>query len=307
MVVDVSPQMMLWVLIILVICVFLIIAGIVSYVSGPGQGKKSGAKRPGVEFDLETRTAEPLEGGEAPAIPPGGSLAELQEETGVPRERIEPMKLKEIMRVLRDEDTGAIVVEVGGRRYRQLIEIRDGRIGNQVLEAIADLIKFTGGIITGQWAAASVTPAVPTREMPPQSQVVEPVSPPRAVDVEPTGSDEEEAFLRRLREGDLQVGETLPKEAQPSIMGYFTRRRKPQAAAEGTGAGGTFIDEIETILQRMISTAPTPPSEEVHVRTGPDGSLQIQVGGQYFSSADEVPNPAIRDLIKAAVKEWERS
>jgi hypothetical protein len=57
----------------------------------------------------------------------------------------------------------------------------------------------------------------------------------------------------------------------------------------------------------MISTAPTPPNEAVHVGTGPDGSLQIQVGMRYFSNADEVPDPAIRGLIKAAVKEWERS
>jgi len=56
----------------------------------------------------------------------------------------------------------------------------------------------------------------------------------------------------------------------------------------------------------MVSTAPTPLGSEVHVRTGSDGGLQIQVGGQYFSSSDEVPDPAIRNLIKAAVREWER-
>jgi len=297
---------MLGVLIALVICILLILAGIISYISGPGQGKKSKAKRPGIEFNLETRTAEPSEGGEGPAIPPGGSLAQLREDTRVQRERIVPMGLKEMMRVLRDEDTGAIVVEVEGRQYRQLVEIQDGRIGNLVLEAIADLIKFTGGIVRGQWAAASVTPVVPTREMPHQPQVVEPASPPRSVAVEPPLSDEEEAFLQRLREGDLQVGQTPAREARPSITG-FLRRRRPQAAAEEAEAGGTFIDEIEAILQRMISTAPTPLGEEVHVRTGPDGGLQIQVGGRYFSSADEVPDPAIRDLIRAAVKEWERS
>ena len=306
MIVDVSSQVMLGVLIALVICVFLILAGIISYLSGPRQGKKSKAKRPGIEFDLEARAAEPVEEGEVPAMPPSGPLTELREETKVQRERIEPMGLKEIMRVLRDEDTGAIIVEVEGNKYRRLTEIQDGRIGNQILEAIADLIKFTGGIVKGQWAAASVTPVVPTRKSPPRPQVVEPASPPRAVAVEPPGSDEEEAFLRRLREGDLQVSTAPPEEARPSLMG-FIRRRKPQVAAEGTGAGGTFIDEIEAILQRMISTAPTPLGKEVHVRTGPGGGLQIKVGGQYFSSPDEVPDPAIRDLIKAAVKEWERS
>jgi len=297
---------MLWVLIVLVVCVFLILAGIVSYISGPRQGKKSGAKRTGVKFDLETRATEPSEGEERSAIPPDESLAELREETRVQRERIKPMGLKEIMRVLRDEDTGAIVIEVEGRLYRQLVEIREGRIGNQVLEAIADLIKFTGGIIRGQWAATSAPTLVPTGERPPQPQVVEPASPPRAVAVEPPGSDEEEAFLQRLREGDLQVSKTPLKETRPGIMSVI-RRRKPQVAAEGTEGGGTFIDEIEEILQRMISTAPTSLGKEVHVRTSADGGLQIQVGGRYFSSADEVPDPAIRDLIKAAVKEWERS
>jgi hypothetical protein len=306
MIIDISPQVTLWVLIALVMCTFLILAGIVSYISGPKKGKRAEAKRPGIEFDLEARAAEPLDGGESPAIPASSPLAELREETKAQRERIEPMRLKEIMRVLRDEDTGTIVVEIEGRRYRQLVEIRDGRIGNQVLGAIADLIKFTGGIVRGQWAAASATPVVPTRESPPQPQVVEPTSSPRAVEL-PGSDEEEEAFIRRLRQEDFQVDKTPPEEAQPSIMGYFTRQRKPEAAAEGIGTGGTFIDEIEAILQRMISTYPTPLDKEVHVRTGPDGGLQIQVGGQYFSRSDEVPDPAIRDLIKAAVKEWERS
>ena len=216
------------------------------------------------------------------------------------------MGLREIMRVLRDEDAGAIVVEVEGRQYRQLVEIRDGRTGNQVLRAIADLVRFTGGIVRGQWAATSAPTSVPTGKRPPQPRVVEPVSPPQAVAVEPPASDAEEAFLRRLREGDLKVGETSARGARSGLMG-FIRRRKPQVAAEGTGAGGTFIDEIEEILQRMISTAPAPLGKEVHVRTGPDGGLQIEVGMRHFSSPDEVPDPTIRDLIKAAVKEWERS
>ena len=289
MVVTASPEMLLTILILLILGILVIVVWLVNYIAGPSVKKKSKGKRPSVQFSLE------------PSEEPSPTAGDAKERRSL------PMGEREIMRVLRDEDTGAIIVEVEGNRYRRLTEIRDGRIGNQVLEAIADLIKFTGGIVRGQWAAASVTPVVPTRERPPQPQVVEPASPPRAVAVEPPVSDEEEAFLQRLREGDLQVSKTPPEEAQPSIRGYFTRRRRPQAAAEPAGAGGTFIDEIEAILQRMISTAPTLLGKEVHIRTGPDGGLQIQVGVRYFSSADEVPDPAIRDLIKAAVKEWERS
>jgi hypothetical protein len=287
MLVAASPEVLLTILALLIIGILVILVWLINYIAGPSIKKKSKGKRPSVQFALEPSEPSPTAG-------------------DTKERRSLPMGERTIMRVLRDEDTGAIIVEVEGNRYRRLTEIRDGRIGNQVLEAIADLIKFTGGIVRGQWAATSVPTLGPIEERPPQPQVVEPASPPHAVAVEPSGSDEEDAFLRRLREGDLQVGKTPAREARPGIMG-FIRRRKPQVAAEGTGAGGTFIDEIEEILQRMISTAPTPLGEEVHVGTGPDGGLQIQVGGRYFSSADEVPDPAIRDLIKAAVRAWERS
>jgi hypothetical protein len=279
------------ILVLLIIGIFVILVWLVNYIAGPSVKKKSKEKQPSVQFALE----------------PPEELSEPWPTAGDVKERRSlPMGGKEIMRVLRDEDTGAIIVEVEGNRYRRLTDIRDGRIGNQVLEAIADLIKFTGGIVRGQWATKSVLTSAPTGERPPQPRAVEPASPPQAVAMEPPGSDEEEAFLRRLREGELQFGKTSAREARPGIMGFF-RRQESQVAAEGTGTGGTFIDEIEEILQRMISTAPTPLGKEVHVRTGPDGGLQIQVGGQYFSSSDEVPDPAVRDLIKAAVKEWERS
>ena len=292
MVIDTSPQILLTILVLFILSILLIVAWLVNYLAGPSVKKKSKGKRPSVQFALEP-SEEPLE--------PSPTAGDTNER------RFLPMGYREIMRVLRDEDTGTIIVEIEGNKYRRLTEIRDGKIGNQVLEAIADLIKFTGGVVRGQWAAASATPLVPTRERPPQPQVGEPSSSPQAMAVEPPGSDEREAFLRRLREEDLEVSEPQPQEAQPSIMGYFTRRRKPQVAAEPTEVGGTFIDQIEAILQRMISTAPTPLDKEVHVRTGPDGSLQIQVGGRHFSSPDKVPDPTIRNLIKAAVKEWERS
>lgn len=279
------------ILVLLIVVILLSLVWLINYIAGPSAKKKSKGKRPSAQFTLE-----PLQESSEP-LPNAGDAKE--------RKPL-PMGVREVMRVLRNEDTGAIIVEVEGNRYRRLTEIRDGRIGNQVLGAIADLVKFTGGIVGGQWTATSAPTSVPTGERPSQPQVVEPTSSPQTVAVQPPDSDEGEAFLHRLREGDLQIGKTPPaREPQPGGMGFF-RRRKPQVATEETGSGGTFIDEIEEILQRMISTAPMPPDEAVHVGTSPDGSLRIQVGMRYFSSADEVPDPTIRDLIKAAVKEWER-
>jgi hypothetical protein len=68
----------------------------------------------------------------------------------------------------------------------------------------------------------------------------------------------------------------------------------------------SFIDEIEEILQARIVARPTPLDQPVHVRAGEGGKLQIEVGLDVYGSSDEVPDPEVQHLIKAAVAEWER-
>ena len=70
--------------------------------------------------------------------------------------------------------------------------------------------------------------------------------------------------------------------------------------------GNVTIEDVEEILQERIQALPTPLPCAVHVLTGPDGTLQIEVGLDTYSTSDEVPDPEIRQLIKDAVAEWER-
>jgi hypothetical protein len=44
----------------------------------------------------------------------------------------------------------------------------------------------------------------------------------------------------------------------------------------------------------------------VKIDTGLDGHLRIQVNSRYFRAVDEVEPPHIRELIRSAIKEWER-
>ena len=89
-----------------------------------------------------------------------------------------------------------------------------------------------------------------------------------------------------------------------SVRAFFSRPFSGPTLEPLPGAS-VFIDEIEGILQGYIRNRPTPLPNEVHVRSGEDGTLQIEVGLDVYSSPDEVPDPEIRQLIKAAVAEWE--
>jgi hypothetical protein len=206
------------------------------------------------------------------------------------------------MRVIRDRETGQLRVEVEGRSYSHIREIADAQVGHRVLLAAADLIRFTGGMATNPRAVQNAMSQV--AEMPAPS-------PPPARPARP----ETEARAVPRAEGagieDTLAPGALPQASPParerySLTGFFMRGFEPQAETEPEPAPFTFVDEIEEILQQKIQNLSTPLSYAVHVTTQEDGMLQIEVGLEKYASPDDVPDPEVQELIRAAVREWER-
>jgi hypothetical protein len=265
-----------------------------------------------------------------PQPPPSQPIAPQQETTApatvaVPSPAVEaPASPGEVMRVIRDERTGRVLVQVEGKQYTHIHEITDARVGRRVLWAIADLVRFTGGMATNPQAVRSVAPKPAAADL---TQFSEPAA--------TSGS-----VLDRLAQPSAstpgpapQMGETAPAAPAPatgprarpsyrpsvpampeekprqgySLVDYFRQGFERRGSAEPTPGPTSFIDEIEEILQLHISRLPSPLPVEVHVLTSEDGSLQIEVGLDVYDSADDVPDPQIRQLIQDAVSEWERS
>jgi pyruvate/2-oxoglutarate dehydrogenase complex dihydrolipoamide acyltransferase (E2) component len=220
----------------------------------------------------------------------------------------QPARPGEVMRVIRDRETGRVLVEVDGQRYAHLREIRDAGVGRRVLWAIADLVRFTGGMATNpqavQHAREAEAGAVPepTFESP-TARLAPPPGPPAS-----SRSASPGASSPRL--SDLtSLGTTEPSAPQQSysLIDYFRRGFQAPQPTEAVPGPSNFIEEIDEILQRMVRELPRAPSQPVRVASGEDGMLQIIVGIQTYHSADEVPDVQIRRLIQAAVAEWERS
>ncbi len=79
--------------------------------------------------------------------------------------------------------------------------------------------------------------------------------------------------------------------------------RKEERLAEATPGGGTMVEQINRILERKLSGRPVA-DRAVRLVEGSGGSVRVYIGVNGFN-IDEVPDPAIRAIIREAVAEWE--
>ena len=280
--------------------VFLVLVFVISVAATFVTWRRSKSKKGPKPEKAEVRPRPPRE----PVVPVQEAAAPVLAPARETRPRPD-----EIMRVVYDERRERVLVEVGGERYAHIREIVDADVGKRVLWAIIDLIRFTGGVAAKPQAVRS---AIGTQPPPMPGPTPQSTAPPPAVNVQAP------APVKGVQPAPAPVPKPTPQatplvpvlDAEPdrqrySIVGFF-RRGFEQPTSTPAPSAGSFIDEIEEILQERIQNLPIPLPCTVHVLTGPDCSLQIEVGLDTYSSPDEVPDPEIRQLIKDAVAEWER-
>jgi type IV secretory pathway VirB10-like protein len=166
----------------------------------------------------------------AAAPPPPTPLAPQPPAPPTPREASQ--RLLPVAALLREDVSGALVVQVGERTYRRADDLRKSPDWARVQSISADLARWTSGSATAPRASASARDETPAK-------------------------------------------------------------------------AGSMIDQINEILEKKLLTAGNAP-RGVRLAEGPGGTVRVFVGVQAYS-IDEVPDPAIRLLIRQAVSEWEAS
>lgn len=183
-----------------------------------------------------------------------------------------------------------IIVKIDGQRFEHISQVKDRGIGRRILEAAAALLHFTGGII----ATATGTKAMPAPEVKltilPPNKSVRPV--PNPVE------------MQTQADGVASAPAGLPSATPPA----WGTRRKEDALEEKpvvvASPSFNLADEIDAIVQEKLKLAQN--ATTVKIATGPDGMISIRVGSNYYSSVDDVEDPAVRTIIKEAIKEWEK-
>lgn len=176
---------------------------------------------------------------------------------------------------------GRMEILVGGRAYHRIKDVEDPAARRALMLAAGDLITFVG----------PATPPPPPKPAP----APEPQAPSTGKHYAPARELAQQAFLAQLEQANLAVS---PSPGWLAVLG-----RGFGARGSGSAAGGSFVDEIETIVQRRCREQgiDTP----VHLRTDGQGVVRVEVDGVLYDSPGDIPEITIRELIRAAVGEWE--
>ncbi len=191
-----------------------------------------------------------------------------------------------LMRVLRDQE-GFMVVEVGGQRYRRLFDIRDGEIGQQVLNTINHLVAFSQG-------HESHVPLPSLQDVSPSPA---PITPPAL------GSEVVEEQSQALFDQLQQQGQPQAKKASRITMDPMPFRRRSESSEGAISLN--LAGEIDRLLQIQVKASPEFSQRLIQVSSAPDGGLRFRVDNAHYDGIDQISDPQIQALIRAAIAEWE--
>jgi len=204
-----------------------------------------------------------------------------------------PADAHEVLRVLRDNLSGRLIVEIGGKRYAKIGDIQDATIGQGFLTTLRDLSRFAGGFSTASSApAGSPAPqalqpqAEAAPRAAPQPQPQPRVEPPLSASVQPSASAEP---LRK-----------------PSMNPFKQMQVLREMEKNAPAAPKSITEQIDAVLQAKIAGTPLA-RRGMRVRAGAGGSAAFDLDGKSYDAVDNIPDPDARDLIRAAIKEWEKS
>lgn len=210
----------------------------------------------------------------------------------------------ELLRLLRDPVSNQLIVEVAGQRYTKLADISDRKIGQFVLQLVAHLLAFTNGVIVTDAGMKSL-PAPNVGSLPEPPFTPTPAAAPPQPDAPPAPPpDVEAALLESLRQ---QTGPAQsPAAAAPKKGGLLGLGGKPSPPPE-TRLELSLADEINDIVQKKLAASSLAATTKIDIIDNLTGGLKIVVNGQAYALPDDIPDEAVRNLIKESIKEWERS
>jgi hypothetical protein len=182
-----------------------------------------------------------------------------------------PVDAVEVMRVWRDINDGALIIQMGDQLFRAIPEIRDRGIARRFIAVVQNLAQLatigasaaglptpnfdvTSGVVSqpGAWAQSSPPSAA--------TQPPEPVAP--------------------------LAAEPAPAPAESGTLGIAA--------------------QIDKLLQLRLSQTPVFRGRTIQMGTKLDGSLEIQVDDEFYESMEEIKDREVRDFIQQVVREWEQ-
>jgi hypothetical protein len=212
----------------------------------------------------------------------------------------------ELLRLLREPQSGQLMIEIAGQRYTRLAEITDKEIGQYVLKLAAQMLAFTNGMVATEAGIKPISvPKVGTAPVPPVISAP-PVKSPSPASPPPPASLPPVLPPRPAPVAPMPVRPLVPEAPPPAPRrGLFGRVKS--SADEPMLTPLNLADQINQIAQAKLALSPLAATTRLEIVSDPTGGIQIRVNGIPYSSPDDILQPDIRTLIKDSIKQWEKS
>jgi len=205
--------------------------------------------------------------------------------------------LTEIARLMRNNQTQDLVVQMDGKTFTSSLELSPPQQRR---------LSFSSNVLA-KWLGqpADDEPAAPVDQSVSFAPTEQPISP------EPP-----------MPASDWIPAETVPSQPQnPVVPAFFTDRSsevKPVSTQLPDVVGGilkpthtptpafkSIAMQINDILQERIAGTPFE-KRGITVSDGPDHGVLVTMDGQKYPGVKDVPDEAVRNIIRSAVLEWEK-
>ncbi|MEI8131702.1 MAG: hypothetical protein WCG34_04665, partial [Leptolinea sp.] len=90
------------------------------------------------------------------------------------------------------------------------------------------------------------------------------------------------------------------------VPAYFPPPKPaPKPAAEPAKKVKSMVEQIDDILQEVIQKSEKP-DRKIRLVEEPREGVIVWVANEHYIGIDAVPDPIVKDLIRTAVKEWDK-
>ena len=180
------------------------------------------------------------------------------------------------------DENGSYVLDLDGRRVHPTLLSQDQR------RRLIDMLNIMRPWLEGRTAPAAAPASSARPTVPPP-----PVTTPTTLEerLQAIGSPPPPS-----RPAPVPAASPPPQPAsRPSTI---AKEDRPSAPAN------SIVSQIDAILQERL--AGTPLEERgIFLTQSPEGSVNVYIGLTRYNGIDDVPDPAIKSAIRAAIAEWE--
>jgi hypothetical protein len=109
----------------------------------------------------------------------------------------------------------------------------------------------------------------------------------------------------------ITVQKEVPEVPEPEVQPPPPVEKTPEISptedeGEVEGKMLSVIDEVNDILQKKLAGSPLA-GKGIHLMENHNSEIRFWVGLNSYSDVEEIPDPEVRQIIDASVKEWEKN